>query len=88
MSLSDKEDLMSLLGLLLEDGKPKILRIAAKGIRDQSKVDPHLGQVFAPFAEVLETSAMAQEAKNTSLTDDAVWKLAMSLIKEGMKQNG
>ena len=85
---ADKETLMGLLNLLLEDGKPHILRMAAKGIREQSKADPHLGPVLAPFADVLETSAMAQEAGNVSLTDDAVWKLAMTLIKEGIKADG
>lgn len=88
MSSPDKANVMALLEFMLSEGKPQILRMAAKGIRDQSQVDPHLGVLFAPFAEVLDTSAMAHEAKNTSLTDDAVWKLAMTLIREGINQNG
>ena len=77
--MSNEEQRLAALKFFIGASKPQILRAAAKGMRDQASVAATPALMEA-FAEVFEASALAHEANNVSLTDEA-----MSLLMESVK---
>lgn len=82
--MNDEEQRLKALEFFIGNSKPQILRAAAKAMREQAPASSPPA-LMAAFSNVFEASALAHEAGNVSLTDDAVWGMSMSLLMESLK---